>query len=329
MGATAMAVAFVVFVWWFSTGAVLLLVGLAARHATALKLATLVTYGAALSGVAISSRSADDAGAYCAFTCAILLWGAVEMSLLAGWITGPRPEACPRDCTGASRVGYALQAIAYHELMLIVTAGLAFAVTASAPNRLSWWIFAALLLLRLSAKLNLFLGVRTLNDELLPQQVRFMRSYFARRQVNRLFPFSMALAVAATIIVAVGAAAAEASFDQVAASLLATLIALGVLEHGFMVLPIPVVNLWRWSTPAAPLAGVRPALAVVSGGLAAGERPLQAKAAAVSARLRLEDQFRQAYRERQASLAEANVLEPAHTVMPGPINSQKTEGRIA
>jgi putative photosynthetic complex assembly protein 2 len=326
MGATAIAVAFVVFVWWFSTGAVLLLVGLASRHATALKLATLATYGAALSGVAVASRSADDAGAYCAFTCAILLWGAVEMSLLAGWITGPRPEACPRDCTGAGRVGYALQAIAYHELMLIATAGLVFAVTAGAPNRLSWWVFAALLLLRLSAKLNLFLGVRTLNDELLPQQVRFMRSYFARKQVNRLFPFSMALAVAATILVAAGAAAAETSFDQVAASLLAALIALGALEHGFMVLPIPVVNLWRWSTPSAPLAAAGPALAVLSGGLSAGERPMQVDAVVVSARQRLEDQFRQAYRERQAALAEAGVMQTSRVGTPGPINSNRTEG---
>ena len=125
------------------------------------------------------------------------------------------------------------------------------------------------------------------------------------------------------------AAAAEASFDQVAASLLAALIALGALEHGFMVLPIPVVNLWRWSTPSAPLAAASPALAVVSGGLATGERLPQAKAAAVSARQRLEEQFRQAYRERQASLAEASVLETGQIVMPGPSNSNRTEGMIS
>ncbi|MDU6239354.1 MAG: putative photosynthetic complex assembly protein PuhE, partial [Bradyrhizobium sp.] len=261
MGATAIAIPYVVFVWWFSTGAVLALVGLAARHPAAFKWGTAAAFVAALSGVAVSSQAAEDANAYCAFTCAILLWGTVEMSLLAGWITGPRPEPCPGDCTPASRIGFALQAIAYHELALIATAGLVFAVTSGAPNRLSWWTFAALLVLRQSAKINLFLGVRTLNDELLPQQVRFMRSYFAKKSINLLFPFSLAAAFAATVLVAAAALGAKSSFDGVALSLLASLIALGLLEHGFMALPMPVINLWRWSAPVEP---VMPAIAAVA-----------------------------------------------------------------
>jgi len=319
MGATAIAIPYVVFVWWFSTGAVLALVGLAARHPAAFKWGTAAAFVATLSGVAVSSQAAEDANAYCAFTCAILLWGTVEMSLLAGWITGPRPEACPRDCTPASRIGFALQAIAYHELALIITAGLVFTVTSGAPNRLSWWTFAALLVLRQSAKINLFLGVRTLNDELLPQQVRFMRSYFANKPINMLFPFSIAAATAATVLVAAAAMGAKSSFDGVALSLLASLIALGLLEHGFMALPVPVINLWRWSahaepvmpamaaaaaaaplpvqvpTPAMPLA--RPVLAVMPAA-PQPERAVSAqKNAAILARQRLEEQFRQAYRQ--------------------------------
>lgn len=312
MGATAIAIPYVVFVWWFSTGAVLALVGLAARHPVAFKWGTAAAFVAALSGVAVSSQAAEDASAYCAFTCAILLWGTVEMSLLAGWITGPRPEPCPRDCTPASRVGFALQAIAYHELALIATAGLVFAVTSGAPNRLSWWTFAALLMLRQSAKINLFLGVRTLNDELLPQQVRFMRSYFAKKSINPLFPFSIAAATAATALVAAAALGAKSSFDGVALSLLASLIALGLLEHGFMALPMPVINMWRWSAPAEPVMPAmvavaaapipvtplaRPVLAVVPPAPQA-ERPVSAqKTAAAMARQRLEEQFRQAYRQ--------------------------------
>ncbi|MGY3447832.1 putative photosynthetic complex assembly protein PuhE [Bradyrhizobium sp. USDA 4353] len=317
MGATAIAIPYVVFVWWFSTGAVLALVGLAARHPAAFKWGTAAAFVAALSGVVVSSQAADDANAYCAFTCAILLWGTVEMSLLAGWITGPRPEPCPRDCTPASRVGFALQAIAYHELALIATAGLVFAVTSGAPNRLSWWTFAALLVLRQSAKINLFLGVRTLNDELLPQQVRFMRSYFAKKSINLLFPFSIAAATTATVLVAAAALGAKSTFDGVALSLLASLIALGLLEHGFMALPMPVINLWRWSAPAEPVMAAvtaipapvpvtpmaRPVLAVMPV-MPEAERPAPAKTsmsaqktAAALARQRLEEQFRQAYRQ--------------------------------
>ncbi|CCE00494.1 putative photosynthetic complex assembly protein PuhE [Bradyrhizobium sp. STM 3809] len=334
MGATAIAIPYVVFVWWFSTGAVLALVGLAARHPSAFKWGTAAAFVAAVSGVIVSSRAAEDANAYCAFTCAILLWGTVEMSLLAGWITGPRPEPCPGDCTPASRVGFALQAIAYHELALIATAGLVFAVTSGAPNRLSWWTFAALLVLRQSAKINLFLGVRTLNDELLPQQVRFMRSYFAKKSINPMFPFSIAAATTATVLVAAAALGAKSTFDGVALSLLASLIALGLLEHGFMALPMPVINLWRWSAPVEPaMAAVaaipapvhvpppapavplaRPMLNVVQPALEA-ERPAPPPKAAMSAqknaaalaRQRLEEQFRQAYRQARAD-AQAQAI---------------------
>ena len=339
MGATAIAIPYVVFVWWFSTGAVLALVGLAARHPAAFKWGTAAAFAAALSGVAVSSQAAEDANAYCAFTCAILLWGTVEMSLLAGWITGPRPEPCPGDCTPASRIGFALQAIAYHELALIATAGLVFAVTSGAPNRLSWWTFAALLVLRQSAKINLFLGVRTLNDELLPQQVRFMRSYFAKKSINLLFPFSLAAAFAATVLVAAAALGAKSSFDGVALSLLASLIALGLLEHGFMALPMPVINLWRWSAPVEPVMPaiaavaaapapvpvtpmVRPVLAVVP---TPPERPVSAqKTAAAKARQRLEEQFRQAYRQARAEAQAQTITGLAAASITTPVDPNTT-----
>ena len=308
MGVLAIAIPYVLFVWWFSTGTVLLLVGLSLRHGVVLKAGAAVLFAASLAGLAVSSREASAAGAYCVFTCAILLWGAVEISLLAGWITGPRPQPCPGDCTTVDRVWFALQATAYHEFALIATAGLAFAVTAGAPNQLGWWTFAAMLVLRQSAKVNLFLGVRTLNDELLPAQVQFLRSYFARKPINALFPLSVTFATAAAAWLAVAAVDAESSFDALCCSLLATLVALGALEHWFMVLPMPVVDLWRWSiraqkqvAPAAePMA--RPVLAVIPGGVAAAERPAT-KSAAFLARQRLEDQFRQAYRESKAASA--------------------------
>src|SRR5262249_49642886 len=214
----------------------LLLVGLSWRHGTLLKVGAAVLFVASLTGLAASSQVSSAPGAYCVFTCAILLWGAVEISLLAGWITGPRPEPCPPDCARVDRMWFALQAIVYHEFALIMTAALVFAVTLNAPNQLGWWTFAALLVLRQSAKINLFLGVRTLNDELLPAQVDFLRSYFARKPINALFPFSVTLATATAAFLAVAAIYAPSRFDALAYSLLATLVALGALEHWFMVL---------------------------------------------------------------------------------------------
>jgi putative photosynthetic complex assembly protein 2 len=312
MTAVAIAVPYVLFVWWFSTGLVLFFVGLSARHDLLLKVGATVLFIAALAGVAVSSQLTSGAGAYCAFTCAILLWGAIEISLLAGWITGPRPEFCPCGCTISDRIWFALQATAYHEIALVVTAGLVFAVTAGAPNQLGWWTFAALLILRQSAKLNLFLGVRTLNDELLPAQVSFLQSYFARKPMNAFFPLSVTLAMAAAAFLAVAAIGPVSNFQALAYSLLATLVALGALEHVFMALPLPVVNLWRWSvrSPAAtsthaPEPAAKPVLSIVSSvGI---ETPSSPRSVASPARRRLEDQFRSAYRERQAAAGAADL----------------------
>lgn len=314
MDAIAIAVPYVLFVWWFSTGTVLLLVGLPGRHGGWLKAGAAVLFAASLTGVAASSQVTTAAGAYCVFTCAILLWGAVEISLLAGWITGPRPKPCPPGCSDADRVWYALQAIAYHELALIVTAGFVFAVTVGAPNQLGWWTFAALLVLRQSAKINLFLGVRILNDELLPAQVTFLKSYFARKPMNGLFPFSVTLATASAAFLAVAATDTNSAFEALSYSLLGTLVALGALEHWFMVLPIPVVDLWRWSVRTPPLQAApvvepaaKPVLSVIPGG-AAASRPLATERPAMLARQRLEEQFRKAYRESQAAAGGAQLV---------------------
>jgi putative photosynthetic complex assembly protein 2 len=331
MSALAVAIPYVLFVWWFSTGTVLFLVGLSSRHGALLKAGTAILFVASLVGLATSSQATSTAGAFCVLACAILLWGAIEISLLAGWITGPRPEACPRDCSGVDRVWFALQAIAYHEFALIATAGLIFAVTRDAPNQLGWWTFLALLVLRQSAKINLFLGVRTLNDELLPAQVSFLRSYFARRPINALFPWSVTLATAAAAFLALAAIAANSNFDAVCYSLLAVLVALGALEHWFMVLPVPVADLWRWSV-RKPIAEAvpatepveRPLLSVIPGG-AAAVRAVAPKSEAFLARQRLEEQFRQAYREQKA-VADAGLSAPrSETRQRAPI--EQADGR--
>jgi putative photosynthetic complex assembly protein 2 len=309
MGAVAIAIPYVLFVWWISTGTVLFLIGRSSRHGALLKVGAMILFAASLLGVAASSQLTSTAGAYCVFTCAILLWGAIEISLLTGWITGPRPEPCPYNCATIDRVWFGLQAIAYHEFSLIATAGLVFAVTSDAPDQLGWWTFGALLVLRQSAKINLFLGVPTLNDELLPAQVGFLRSYFAKKPFSALFPLSVTVSTAAAACLAVIAVDAESNFDALCYSLLGTLVALGALEHWFMVLPLPVVDLWRWSVRSAPNKAApapgptgRPVLSVIPGGAATPERPAANNAGRL-ARQRLEDQFRQAYRERQLASA--------------------------
>ena len=193
------------------------------------------------------------------------------------------------------------------------------------------WTFAALWVLRQSAKINLFLGVPVTNDELMPDAVRFLKTFFARKPVSAFFPASVTLATAVLVIMIQRIVeVAVTPFDIVGLTLVSTLFALGVVEHWFMLLPLPAITLWGWGmrsgfppedttmeqerdtkvTDAPPnlvvLASVRPE--------AASPRPAQA----ACARQRLEDQFRQSFREQHASDGLTTALnigtEPAATI---------------
>lgn len=212
------------FVWWFSTGAVLLLVGRTA-YGSALKL---VSSGALLlAGLYAIAVSADDitaGGAYAAFTGTILLWGAQEIAFLAGWVTGPRPQRCPADARGWQRLSLALQAILYHEAALLACGVAILALTSGSANATALWTFAALWVLRQSAKINLFLGVPVTNDELMPEPVQFLKTYFARKPVSLFFPLSVTLAIAALVIMVQRLVEVAATpFDIVSLTLVSTL----------------------------------------------------------------------------------------------------------
>jgi putative photosynthetic complex assembly protein 2 len=292
------------FVWWFSTGAVLLLVGRVGRG-SALKLASAgALLLAGLYAIAISADARSVGGAYVAFTGTILLWGAQEIAFLAGWVTGPRPQRCPSDARGLRRLGLALQAILYHEIALLACGAAIVALTAERGNDTALWTFAALWVLRQSAKINLFLGVPVTNDELMPEPVRFLKTFFARKPVSLFFPLSVTLSTAALVIMIQRLVEVAVSpFEIVSLTLVSTLFALGVIEHWFMLLPLPAITLWGW--------GMRSQLsedgmeqgsdikneiespqlvAIASAGETATPR-------SVGARQRLEDEFRQRFRE--------------------------------
>jgi putative photosynthetic complex assembly protein 2 len=109
------------------------------------------------------------------------------------------------------------------------------------------WTFMTLWVMRQSAKLNIFLGVRNLGENFLPPHIAYMKTYFKRAPMNVLFPFSVTLATGAAILVwwhLVDGAASP--FETAGLSLVGTLLALGALEHWLLVLPLPTEALWRW-----------------------------------------------------------------------------------
>lgn len=292
------------FVWWFSTGAVLLLVGRAGRGGALKMFSAGALLLAGLYAVAISADATTASGAYVAFTGTILLWGAQEIAFLAGWVTGPLPERCPDDARGLRRLNLALQAILYHEVALLACGAAILALTSGRDNATALWTFAALWVLRQSAKINLFLGVPVTNDELMPEPVQFLKSYFSRKPVSLFFPLSVTLSTAALVIMIQRLVEVAASpFEIVSLTLVSTLFALGVIEHWFMLLPLPAITLWGWGMRSQASEGgmeqgpdikndvESPQLvAIVNVGETAPPR-------SVGARQRLEDEFRQRFRE--------------------------------
>ncbi len=237
---------YTLFVWWFSTGAILYLDGLPQRThrwtmagATALAVAALYV---------LQSTAHDDGlpAAYAAFTAAIVVWGWVEMAFLLGWVTGPRTGACPPGASGWRRAGYAFEAILWHEFALLGGALVIALATWNADSHLGLWSYLLLWLARLSTKLNLFFGVRNLGEDLLPDHLRYLHTYFARRPMNALFPLSLAGGVAAAVLLWQAAQQTPAGGDAAGLALLATLATLAVLEHLFLVVPINVNALWEW-----------------------------------------------------------------------------------
>ena len=246
------AVTFAVFMWWFSTGLVLLLDTLPRTTFRWSQLLSSLLALAALAALAHTAQQTTLAGAYCAFTSALLLWGWHELSFLTGWITGPRRTALPPGVTGWPRFVASVQAILWHELVILAMGVAVVAITWGAPNQVGVATFVVLWVMRISAKLNLFLGVRNLSEEFLPAHLAYMGSYFRRRRMNGLLPLSvLGGAAMSAFLVAAALDPATTPAAAVGYTLVATLLVLAVVEHLLLVLPLPATALWRWAMRSA------------------------------------------------------------------------------
>ena len=196
-------------------------------------------------------RSANDnswVGAFLGFGAAVVLWGWLELSFLLGYVTGPRRVAAVAGCTPWQRFRQATQAMIHHELAILAVGGLIFGLTRHAELPTAWWAFCVLWGMRLSAKLNLFLGVPNVNEELLPPHLAYLGSYFRKRSMNLLFPLSVTASTVAATFLAWRLTTVDAGSPMACAlTLVLALLVLAILEHWFMVLPLPVNELWRWA----------------------------------------------------------------------------------
>jgi putative photosynthetic complex assembly protein 2 len=244
----AIAVGYALFLWWFSTGVILYLDQRPERtypwSLAGATLAMLVAFG-----VLLWSRDLGSVfGAYASFTAGVVIWGWMEMSYFMGFVTGPHKAPCPAGCGGWQRFRLALSTSIYHELV-IVAAAIAMAwMTWGAVNAVGTWTFMILWLMRWSAKLNLFFGVPNLNEDWLPDRIRFLTTYLCKRPMNLFFPVSVSVATVIMCLLVDRALALPAGgFGASALLLAATLLALAILEHWLLVLPLADGALWRWA----------------------------------------------------------------------------------
>jgi putative photosynthetic complex assembly protein 2 len=242
-------VAFAVFSWWIGTGLVFVAERLVRNRAQS-AITTIFASGAvSLFCVLQSSLTTEPWGAYLGFAGSIGLWGALELSFLSGLVTGPRRAPSPTGTGMGRRFGQAVMALLYHELALIVCGLVVVAICWHQPNPTAACTYTLLWIMRESAKLNLFLGVRNTAVELLPKRLAHLASYFGTRKLNWLLPVSiLGAAIADAVLVRQAISAVVSPQQNVAGFLLATLLGLAIIEHIVLVLPIRADALWIWAT---------------------------------------------------------------------------------
>ncbi len=237
--------------WWFSTGVVLYVDNLPGRTFHWTMLGGAAVLAIATFGFVVSSATMTVVMNYAAFTCGIVIWGVLEMSYFTGYAIGPRKTPCPQHCSHWQRFGLAIMTSLYHELAIMVTGLFLIIISWDEPNQVGTWTFMVLWLMRWSAKLNLFFGVPNLNENWLPEPLRYLKTYMIKRSMNLLFPFSVTVATVIVVLIILKAMTIQVTdAEAVGFILVATLLALAILEHWFLVLPIPDEALWRWALPA-------------------------------------------------------------------------------
>lgn len=241
------------FLWWFSTGAILVAVRRADKGGAHARLwAVLWNLPFLILGAVGFLDTLDQdsvAATYIAFLSALALWGWIELTFLTGMITGPVRSGSVPGVPEWERFIRAWGTIAYHELLLAFTLILMLLASHGAENILGTLTFAVLFAARISAKLNLYLGVRKINVEFIPESLNHLPSHFGTARMNWLFPVSitgLSFAVACWLERLWSSTTPQ---DAVGFALLSALTALALLEHWFMVLPLPDEKLWRWMLP--------------------------------------------------------------------------------
>jgi putative photosynthetic complex assembly protein 2 len=237
---------FSLFVWWFSTGAIIFLDNLPSKTFIYSIIGASAVLAGCLLGLHITAAQSTVTAAYEAFFFGLFAWGWQEITFYMGYVTGTRNEPCPEGCSGWAHFVHAVQTSLYHELAIIGSAIAIVALTWHQPNQIGMWTFMVLWWMHQSAKLNVFFGVRNLNEEFLPEHLTFLKSFLKSKPMNLFFPFSITISMVIATLLWIHAINATTSFQRSGDTFLGTMMALAILEHWFLVIPLPAGKLWQW-----------------------------------------------------------------------------------
>ena len=244
-----------VFVWWFLTGLLLYIVKKVdqinqnAHQVMTVILLPLLFCGCFLYWNALSSVTL--ASVYGSFLGSLLIWAWLELAFLTGFLIGPVKKPCPPNVSNKARFFHAWQNVAYSELILLAALLAMTFISVNAENRVGLWTFWILFCARICAKLNLFLGVPNVNSEFLPSPVKHLASYFKVGNTSWFFPLSISI-ISFTLFFWVDKIFSIKSDEILAVgyTLLASLTALALVEHWFMVVSVRDAELWKWMLPS-------------------------------------------------------------------------------
>jgi putative photosynthetic complex assembly protein 2 len=234
--------------WWASTGVILYLDGLPRRTFPWTMAGASAMLAVALAFLVATRGQTTPAAALEAFMSGLAIWAWQLVSFYTGFLTGPRKTACAEGCVGWRRFIEAVRTSLYHECAALLGAALVFALTIGQPNQTGLWTYLLLWWMHQSAKLNVFFGVPNLGEEMLPAHLRFLVSFMRRRPMNLFFPISVSISTVVLVLLVQSAFSPVATpFTTAVCAMLATLMALAILEHWFLVAPIDGNVLWSWA----------------------------------------------------------------------------------
>ncbi|MEI7644231.1 MAG: putative photosynthetic complex assembly protein PuhE [Chloroflexales bacterium] len=231
----------VVGIWVALTAGVL---GLNRRGPRAARLGLIL--GMPLLGIAhwqlgLARHDLSAMGAYRAFAAGMVVWAWHELAFYSGLVSGPWQRACPAHARGVVRFGYALGTHLYHELACVVELVLMLYLLGDATNWVGPIIFCLSWALQHSAKLNVLLGVPTLQIDLFPPHLRYLGSYWARRPASSFFLPSVSVSTLLAGLLWLSASSLSPDPVAVRLALIASVVTLGALEHWLLLMPARVM----------------------------------------------------------------------------------------